>query len=670
MYTLEHDINEAEVIVTYAHCETLHETVFSEIKTKDELKEFVTNLFEKYYEFAKMEYENAQIMTETARALKFPYDNYRQNQRGFMAWVYKTVKENKKMFCQAPTGTGKTISTIFPGVKALGEGRIKKVFYLTAKTSTRIVAEEAFAKMENAGFKAHAITLTGKEKICPMPAPDCNPHSCEYAKGHFDRVNDAIFDIIKNETVINRKTVIKYAQTHRVCPHEFSFDISLFCDIIICDYNYVYDPKAYLRRFFDNDNKNPYLVLNDEAHNLADRARDMFSAEIERESFKAAKKTLANKKSPFYKSAAKADSFLGELYNTHLSEEKFVKLNRVPEELGDILTNFLTNADKWLASNQTSPGFDGMLETYFAVLDFLRAADNFSSGYICLLSSRFGKNSKLKLKCADPSYLLSQTQKKVTASVYFSATMTPIDYFKNVLGGSADDFCVCAPSPFNEENLCVLADGTISTKYKDRPACYEKIAEDIYAFTSAKKGNYFVFFSSYEFLYSVAEIFNVKYPQVNTAAQNKDMTEDERDGFLQRFGVLNEETLIGFLVLGGVFSEGVDLAGDKLIGAVVVGVGLPLITKETDMIADFFGKANGRGFEYAYMYPGMNKVLQAAGRVIRHETDIGALLLIDTRFLSGEYRKLFPPHWRHLKVTQGSAAVARAASQFWAEKGK
>lgn len=662
IYCVTYEIDEIEIILTYVNCETNEETSFPQIMNLAELYSFVYGLFEKYYAFAKMDYENTLNTVRTALSLSFPHNSYRPNQRELMAWVYKAVKQNRKLFVQAPTGMGKTISTIFPGIKAIGGEMIKKIFYLTAKTTTRAVAEEAFLAMEKAGLMLKCITLTGKEKICFLNKPSCNPYDCKYARGHFDRINACILDLIGNETGITRNTITEYAQKHMVCPHELSLDATNFCSLIICDYNYVYDPKVRLKRFFSDDKKNNFLILTDESHNLVDRARDMFSAELKRESFKEVKKLIKNKKTSLYTSISKIDSYFTNLYKERLTEERHIATANQPEEAYNLLPNFITNCDKWLAANQGSAEFENVLNLYFEALDYMRVAELYDSRYKCLISTHRKNMAEIKLKCVDPSFLLSEIQKTVTSCVYFSATLTPIEYFKAVLGGVEDDYCVCAPSPFDRNNLLVAIDGSISTKYKDRPASYEKIADDIYAFISAKTGNYFVFFSSYEFLSGVEEIFNVKYQQVKSITQKQDMTEDERDIFLSRFDIDNKETLIGFLVLGGVFSEGVDLKGEKLIGAVVVGVGLPLITRERDIIANYYGRV---GFEYAYIYPGMNKVMQAAGRVIRHEADRGALLLIDSRFLSSDYKRLLPPHWEHYKVAHGSAAVNNAAASFW-----
>lgn len=665
IYCLTHDLTEIEIILTYVHCETYEETSFSTIMPLNGLCAYVYDLLEKYYVFAKMTYENTLKMRETAVALNFPYEAYRPNQREFMAWVYKTVKQSKKLFCQAPTGTGKTISTIFPGIKAMGEGYIQKIFYLTAKATTRTVAEEAFSLMEGAGLRARSLTLTGKEKICFLDKPACNPYDCPCARGHFDRVNNATLDLISAETRITRKTVVSYSQKHMVCPHELSLDASLFCELIICDYNYVYDPKVRLKRYFSEDKKNEFLILTDESHNLVDRARDMYSAELKREAFTNVKKLIKNKKSPIYKDISKIDAYFLNLYKERLVNDRHIASTNQPAELYDLLPGFITSADKWLATNQQTEEFEPILNLYFETLDFLRIAELFDSHYTCLLYSPYKNRAIIKLKCLDPSFLLSEIQKSVTACVYFSATLAPIEYFKAVLGGAEGDFCIHAPSPFDINNLCIAIDGSISTKYKDRPGCYEKIADDISAFVSAKKGNYFVFFSSYEFLSGVADIFNVKYSHENTIVQRQDMSDEEREAFLLRFDSENEKTLIGFLVLGGIFSEGVDLKGEKLIGTVVVGVGLPLITRERDIMAGYYESQNGRGFEYAYMFPGMNKVLQAAGRVIRHESDKGTLLLIDTRFLSSDYKRLFPPHWQHYKIARGSEAVNLIATEFW-----
>lgn len=660
----KHEADEISVSVTYVHCETLEEASFSQIFTTSELQAFLNGLLDGYHEFAKFTFESSALSRETASELKFPYGKFRPNQREFSAWVYKCIKEKNSLFCQAPTGTGKTMSTLFPSVKAIGSGICDKVFYLTAKTTTRTVAEDAVSAMESAGLRMMSVTLTGKEKVCPNTEFICSPSSCPWAKGHYDRINNALLDILRNNFQITAEGILLYAIKHMVCPGEFQLDVCDFAHLIVCDYNYVYDPKVQLKRFFAEGRKQNFVLLTDEAHNLIDRARDMYSAALTKQAFLTARKIVGayGRKTPMYKALSGINSCLLSISKT-LEDAPHIITDTIPEELLPLLSNFLSVSDSWLTNYQGVEGFTDVLDVYFAVWDFIRTAEFYDERYKVFIERRDGLT--VSLLNLDPSYRLSSILEMVRAGIFFSATLTPAEYFKTTLGGGESDKCIYAPSPYSPQNLCVMIDSSVSVKYRDRPYCYKSISEDIHAFVSARTGNYFVFFSSYDFLTGVAEIFMESNPDVEVIVQNRNMNEDERAEFLNGFSDCNSKTLVGFLVLGGIFSEGIDLKGERLVGAVIVGVGLPMITARRNVISEYFSKTLSKGFEYAYMYPGMNKVLQAAGRVIRTESDKGAVLFIDSRFSRYEYYSLLPEHYQHYVSVRGSAEIHTQLNKFW-----
>ncbi|SQC01117.1 DEAD_2 [Clostridium tetanomorphum] len=566
---------------------------------------------------------------------------------------------------QAPTGIGKTISTIFPGVKAVGEKLISKIFYLTAKTITSSVALEAFNKMEGKGLQFKVATITAKDKICFKDKPTCNGEQCEFAKGHFDRVNEVIMKILKRENLINRIVIEKYSKEYKVCPFELSLDLTLWADCVICDYNYVFDPRVYLKRFFDAG-KEDYLFLIDEAHNLVDRGREMFSAELTKEEFLNGKKLTKNSSSKLYKIFNKLNSYMLDM-NKKCNEDGFYMQKEEPLEIYPYLRNLVNEGEEWLKGNEKGEGYEEILQIYFNVLAFLRISEFYDGKFVTYVEKE-GKNSKLKLFCLNPANLLNMAIKRGRSGIFFSATLTPIKYFKDILGGDKDDYSMRFESPFSIKNRALMIASNISTRYKNRENSVRKIVDYIKAFIKIKKGNYLVFFPSYKYMDMVLEVFEKEYNDVKIIVQNSFMKEEEREEFLNNFYEEGEKTLVAFSVLGGIFSEGIDLKGERLSGAIIVGVGLPQIGFERNIIMNHFNEENNCGYEYSYMYPGMNKVLQAAGRVIRSEKDIGAILLIDDRFTSKNYQKLFPREWMNNFIVRSSDDIEKILGEFWKSK--
>ncbi len=650
MYAFLEGFSEIVIHLTYCQLETYEEKSFEKTFEFNELKQFFYDLIQKYGKWQKLYGENIIKRNETLKLLKFPFDDFRKGQHDFAKAVYKTIFSGKKLFAQAPTGTGKTISTIFPSLKFMGEQNLldTKIFYATAKTITRQNAENTIRKLKENGVFLKCVSITAKEKICQSEEKSCTPEKCPFAKGHFDRVNDALFQLITNEELITKDVILKYSQKYTVCPFELTLDATLFSDFIICDYNYVFDPKVQLKRFFGEGEKGSYIVLIDEAHNLSDRAREMYSAELSKDQILNVMKLLKDKKLPLYKSFSKLNRLLLG-FKKLLGDEKAIINNKYPEEIVFALMDIQAKCDKWLAKNENESFYEEILNAYFEILDFLRISEFFSTEYIVL--SQIDKNDfKIKLLCVNPSKLLQQQEDKFVSSIFFSATLTPIDYFIDILGGSKTDNSICISSPFHKENLEVIIDATVSTKYRYREESVPKIAEKIFDTISKRNKNAFVFFPSYDYMDKIGEYFKEKYVDENNnfelCISPRNLSDDEKELFLNNFSEKNEKAFIAFTVMGGVFSEGIDLIGERLCGVIIVGVGLPLITTERNIIKDYYDKRNVDGFDYAYTYPGFNKVLQAAGRVIRTETDKGYVKLIDSRFGEWKYKKMFPPWWK------------------------
>lgn len=662
IYAKEKNLKELDIQLTYFNIESEDVKKFLRKYTVEELEEFFISLIEKYLEWANLTFYWVKVRDESIGELSFPFKDYRKGQRKLAVSVYRTILDEKKIFIQAPTGIGKTISVLFPAVKSIGEGLASKVFYLTAKTITREAALNAVDIMAAKGLRIKSLVITAKEKICTNTEVKCNPEDCPCAKGHYDRVNDAIMDVFKNEDIITRDVILKYSKIHNVCPFELSLDLSLLSDLIICDYNYVFDPNVYLKRFFDVSGDD-YIFLIDEAHNLVDRSREMYSAEIHKSQFLKYRKILKESHPKLSKAFLRCNNMINKLKREYLKEESFYYQKDEIDSIYPPIKRLLKELEEWLIKNKKEQYYDELLDIYFDLIRFINISELYSSRYVTYVQ-KADENIVVKLFCVDASYLLQDILKKGRASVFFSATLTPLKYYKHMLGGDEDDYIARFSSPFPRDNLCLLIADKVSTRYRDRNYTYMEVVDCIEKFIQQKKGNYLVFFPSYKYMEDVYCCFVERNPHINIIKQEGNMDELAREEFLNQFDS-NGIPIVAFAVLGGIFSEGIDLIGDKLIGAVIVGVGLPQICFERDIIRDYFDSENGLGYEYAYMYPGMNKVLQAAGRVIRSENDRGAILLIDDRFTTVKYARLFPEEWMHFKRINGSKDIVKYLNEFW-----
>ncbi|WP_026567431.1 ATP-dependent DNA helicase [Bacillus sp. UNC41MFS5] len=642
MYAKDNDLQVITVQLTYVHVDTLEKTFFQKRYYITELEVFLENVMEDYSPYANLLSNHRKKRNESCRELTFPFETYREGQRKLAGAVYKSILDKKNLFAKAPTGIGKTISTLFPSVKAIGEGHLDKVFYLTAKTITRTAAEEAFKKMRSCGLCINTVTITAKDKVCFKDETNCQKDYCEFANGYYDRINDAILDIISNENGMTREVIEIYAKKHTVCPFEFSIDLAYVVDSIICDYNYVFNPRVSLKRLLEDQKKSTALLV-DEAHNLVDRGREMFSSSINKEVFLQLKKEFKGVNKSLFDAANKLNAWFLSLKKENLDKHEFT-LNHLNEELLDSLIQFL-EATEQVLSIEASPT---LLEAYFIVNNFLKINEFLDEHYVIYVE-KVKNDFIVKLFCIDPSKLLHQMGKGYRSKIFFSATLSPLNFYQDLLGGQEDDYVLSIPSPFSSDQVDVYIH-PLSTRYRDREQTKESIAAGIQSLIKKRPGNYFIFFPSYQYLLAVYEQFKQQDEETKTIIQAPGMTEPEREAFLDAFKPNQTETLLGFAVLGGIFSEGVDLIGDRLNGVVVIGVGLPQLCFERNLIKEHFNQQNKNGYDYAYVYPGMNKVLQAGGRLIRSEEDLGTIVLIDDRFLQRQYQQLLPPEWQMFTV--------------------
>ena len=691
MYSMKTHVEQITVRMTYCNLDTEEIRYFTEDCSVQDLEIWFGGLIEEYTKWADYRIDWKKQRNETIKAAVFPF-SYREGQKELASYVYQTIYHKRKLFIQAPTGVGKTISTVFPSIKAMERGMGEQLFYLTAKTITRTVAENTIQILRDQGLKFKSVVLTAKDKICFLENPDCNPENCLYAKGHFDRVNETMFDLLTHEESFSREMVERYARKYRICPFEFRLDMSLFADAIIGDYNYLFDPHVYLKRFFAEGVNGNYIFLIDEAHNLLERCREMYSASLVKEEFMQLRNAL--------KDEYPGTVLWGRGYAARMVKQlekcnkEFLALKRECEDclivesidglvhevmrLHSIIGDYLEETEEGNPAEK-----EMILDLYFKLSHFLDIYERVDEKYVKYTQLMNDGSFLVKLFCVDPSTNLRECLAKGRSSILFSATFLPIQYYKKLLGGEETDYEVYAQSVFdpNKRELVIAED--VTSKYTRRSEQeYYSIAKYIFEIVIKRHGNYMVFCPSYQFLQQVYEVFeeNFATEEMECLVQSDYMTEEERENFLNKFQGnylcdLNENInmdieieadsyLIGFCVLGGIFSEGIDLKEDSLIGAIIVGTGLPQVGYEREILKGYFDARGDNGFDYAYRFPGMNKVLQASGRVIRTSEDIGVIALLDERFLQPSYRTLFPREWDRFEVVN-HGNVSQRMERFW-----
>lgn len=686
IYSQQKKLPLIRVRMTYCNIETEEIKYFFEEYTSAELNEWFLELMASYKKWADFQFHWEIVRNASIKDLQFPFE-YREGQKELAVNVYKTLVQGKKLFIEAPTGVGKTISTSFPTIKSIGEGLTEKIFYLTAKTITRTVAEDTVDILREKGLKLKSVTITAKDKICVLDKANCNPSACPRAEGHLDRVNDAIYEAITTYDRIDRSVIEEIATKHNVCPFELSLDISLFADFVICDYNYVFDPHASLKRYFSEGMKGDYVFLIDEAHNLVDRGRSMFSASLYKEDFLLLKRDLKAvfDQQPIKKQLKKPSITARLIKALERCNKELLGLKRECDgclvlETSDPFTGLVeslrTVMDQFLEEEDDSPIRQEVLEFYFEICHYLLIYEKMDENYTIYCQHDEDERFFIKLFCVNPKVNLREAMEKGRSSILFSATLLPIQYYKGLLGGLEEDYEIYAKSIFDNNKRGLFIANDVTSKYTRRNDLeYHRIASYIYEIVTAKPGNYLVFLPSHNFLSNVHNHFvNSFYDKkdMELLVQSEHMDEDMREHFLQCFEADNKLTnldlanksLVGFCVLGGIFSEGIDLKKDSLIGAIIVGTGLPLVCNERELLKDHFDDENNSGFDYAYRYPGMNKVLQAAGRVIRTAEDVGIVALLDERFNTNTQRRLFPREWSNCQIVNNQN-ISDYIDEFW-----
>ncbi|HUM84630.1 MAG TPA: ATP-dependent DNA helicase [Lachnospiraceae bacterium] len=708
IFLMQKDLPRISVRMTYVNLDSGKIRYFHFSYSSAEIKEWYSGVTGEFMKWAAWSHEWAKRRNASMEELTFPFP-YRKGQQKLVASVYHSIKEGKELFLMAPTGVGKTMSAVYPSVRAVGEGTAGKIFYITAKNQTLSVGMEAFSILSENGLKMKITLLTAKEKICPMNEPVCNPDACPYAKGHFDRINDAVFELLQDKNLFDRDAILAEADRRKVCPFELSLDLASWSDVILGDYNYVFDPDAALKRFFGEGIKGDYIFLIDEAHNLVERARKMYSASLVKEHVLLARKILKGGEGAGRK-ALKDTNSGAEKYADNTIEKDTVRCieeaaGRGAEKGGKSLRGRTAKAleavnrqllllkrtcDKYEVLSQACAVRDAaeralsemedlfkeeksaelkesLLEFYFELRNFAAVSGEADDDYVIYTEINDENEFILHYFCVNPARALQLRIDKGKCAVFFSATLLPIAYYKNLLSTREDNYAVYAESPFEDSQKLLLIGRDVSTRYRDRgEALYRRIARYIHDAAASHKGNYMAFFPSYKFMEDVLGIYRKEFdePEWGWVAQNRLMREDDREIFLENFYEDPKETFVGFCVMGGMFAEGIDLTGTRLIGAVIVGCGLPQVSNESEILKNYYDEKVKDGFSYAYINPGMNKVLQSAGRVIRTAKDRGVILLLDDRFLSPACQSLFPREWRNFKTCRIDEAGS-IMEEFW-----
>lgn len=636
------------------------------VKTFDyltsELEVEIKNLIKDYLEFFNIIYNKKIERNESAKTIEFPYSEFRKGQKELAKYTYAIAQKGGTLFAEAPTGIGKTISTLYPCIKSFAKGQNEKIFYLTAKNSGKEMAFNASNLLIENGLKASAISILAKDKICFCPGKACNPDECPFAKGYYSKIRQILKETILTENILSSETIIDIAKHNAICPFEFSLDLSLYSDIIVCDYNYFFDPIVYLKRFFDNDASN-MLVLVDEAHNLVERGRSMYSASFDSFKFKQIKHSLRHFEHKKFKSA---QTRLGKIFQ--LFDDFPIGNTVIPmlqnKDLSAIENYLLACND--VNKNHHDVVSDEFTDFYLDLNKFIKLLQFYDETFSLYVTKKDNKDCQINLFCINPSEHLRRTFNQVKGKVIFSATLSPTKYYMDMIGGDETMPFLSLQSPFDKNNLKVLVAPKISIRYKNRTKTIEEVAGYIKELISYKTGNYFIYVPSYEYLESLTPL--LKSEEFELLVQEKDMSEDEKAEFLSCFVDKPSKTMLGVAVIGGAFSEGIDLIGERMVGVVVVGVGMPQICFERNLIRDYFDRIENKGYEYSYVSPGINKVMQAMGRVIRSETDKGVVLLIDDRYLTEEYRNIFKSTYSQYEVVTCKEDIKEQVEKFWNKK--
>ena len=667
LYSVDRDLSDDKLLclnLIYLATEGTDFGCYEKVVSVASLKEQFDIIINKFLHW-HIQIENWKKLRNTsAQSLEFPYANYRSGQRKLAVKTYQTIKQKKRLIAAAPTGIGKTVSTLFPSIKAIGEGLIERIFYLTARNTVQAIGEQSLRLMVNHGLNIRSVTIVAREKTCLDMEGDCRSNQCIRCKGYFDRLPQAMQEILENK-VIDQEKIKEIADKHSLCPFEFSLDASLVADVIFCDYNYAFHPRARLQRHFV-DNIKEHVLLMDEGHHLVERARDMFSANLSAANLRRLSRKIRNEQSELATAIIRISQWIERQVriNMRASNTESSSTSTAPVELEPLLQSVEENIQQ-IAQIQGWEKLDAEVKQLsFDILWFQQTLREFDEDYLCLLE-QISDNTTVQLFCMDPSTRIEQTLLNANASILFSATLRPLNYFLELLDWPQNSYKLDLESPFPPENLNFLIDGSLSLRYRDRHKNSSEVMSRIVSFIENCPGNIMIFSPSHEYQKSLVHGIQRHCPNRDYIIQEQEMSQKDRHGFLEKFQESKQQSnIVGFAVLGGLFSEGIDLIGDQLKGAVIIGVGAPPPNIRQKELQEYFQRQFKQGFEFGFRLPGFQRVLQAVGRVIRSTSDKGSVLLIDQRYLLTDYKKLFPSHWRP-KLVNNVEAIEKQLKQFW-----
>ena len=632
------------VALVYFDIGSRKETVLTQSYEACALRSLFEHQCERFLGWAMRESEHREARNAALDRLRFPYGEFRSGQRELAVAVYRAARDAGALMAQAPTGIGKTLATIFPALKACGQGHVERVFFLTAKTPGRALALDAIDSLHRHAdaLPLRTLELVARDKACEHPDKSCHGESCPLARGFYDRLGDAREAALASHR-LDRETVRQAALAHDVCPYYLAQELARWCDVVVGDYNYYYDSSALLYALA-RINQWPVAVLVDEAHNLLERARKMYTASIEQSAFKAAGKTAPDVlKEPLKRLQREWNALNRTQTNAYQAYAE------VPARVLSSAQNLIGAVTDHLADAPLSID-DSLLRVFFDAMHFVSLSEQFGthSVFDVRLSAKAaadrGKvSSALCVRNVVPAHFLAPRHALARATVLFSGTLAPEHFYRDMLGLPEEAAFMSVDGPFRPQQLHVHIAAHVSTRWRDRERSLIPIADLMARQYAEQPGNYLGFLSSFDYLQRVATLMQQRHPDVPIWTQAPGMDEAARDAFLARFRSAGSG--IGLAVLGGAFSEGVDLVGEQLIGAFVATLGLPQVNEVNEEMRRTMDARFGSGYDYVYLYPGLQKVVQAAGRVIRTETDVGVLHLIDDRFRRAEVRRLLPTWW-------------------------
>lgn len=642
MLCLRDDLPEAAVRVSYADIQGEMLACFERVYSLAELESAFFELLDHYLIWHKRMERHRARRDKSIEALPFPYPAYRSGQREMAAQVYTAITRRRRLFATMPTGTGKSAAVLYPALKAMGLGHTRQIFCLTARTTARRAMEQEFERMRAQGLQLKSLTLNAREKLCPMAEVRCDPEHCPRARGHYDRQGKGLLAAMR-EPCWDTDTVVKIADRFELCPFEFSLALSELADAVICDYNYAFNPRVRIKRIFESPGE--LTLLCDEAHNLPDRLRDNLSGSLSGSALMEFRREAGRRFGRKHIVYQKATELLSALRTMDEENPAPAGLFQAVEEMLTALRLYPEAAGDGVFSRELLGFYDAL------------GRQSAEPSQYRLLFRKEGRERALRLLCLDFTPYLKKVTEKLCGFICYSATLSPLPRMAELLGGDEEDACFELPSPFPPEHLLCLH-VPLNTRFQHRASSGDEVAAAARAMFEGRPGKYAVFFPSYLYMSMVAE----KLGDLPLMVQEAGMDEEKRAEFIGAF-TRDDKPLMALGVLGGIFSEGIDLPGSALIGVCVVGVGLPQIGPERDAIREQ-AKARGlSGFDIAYRYPGMHKVLQAAGRLIRSGQDRGVLLLCDDRYSQPGYAGLLPPHWRVTKA-RGEEIASRIRA-FW-----